>query len=137
MSTFVLNRNYELALPTSYVEVDNEEMEYVDGGGKIPRWAVSAPIDALLLLTPIGVATAPLKYLGKKAAAALVKKLAPEIAGVAAWALRTVVGASINISTSSMINAIVSNAASFTSVGGIISFVGDYADGNVDGWIKW
>ena len=33
MSTFVLNRNYGLALPTSYVEVDNEEMEYVDGGG--------------------------------------------------------------------------------------------------------
>lgn len=32
MSSFVLNRNYELALPTSYVDVDNEEMEYVDGG---------------------------------------------------------------------------------------------------------
>lgn len=32
MSAFVLNRKYELALPTSYVDVDNEEMEYVDGG---------------------------------------------------------------------------------------------------------
>lgn len=32
MSTFVLNRNYGLELPTSYVEVDNEEMEYVEGG---------------------------------------------------------------------------------------------------------
>ena len=32
MSVFVLNRKYELALPTGYVDVDNEEMEYVDGG---------------------------------------------------------------------------------------------------------
>ena len=32
MSAFVLNRKYELALPTSYVDVDSEEMEYIDGG---------------------------------------------------------------------------------------------------------
>jgi len=32
MSAFVLNRNYELQLPNSYVDVDREEMEYVDGG---------------------------------------------------------------------------------------------------------
>ncbi|KLE16278.1 hypothetical protein [Clostridium sp. C8] len=33
MSAFVLNRKYELQLPNSYVDVDREEMEYVDGGG--------------------------------------------------------------------------------------------------------
>ena len=32
MSAFALNRNYELILPESYVSVENEEMEYVDGG---------------------------------------------------------------------------------------------------------
>ena len=32
MSAFALNRKYELALPTGYVDIDNEEMEYVDGG---------------------------------------------------------------------------------------------------------
>lgn len=32
MSSFVLNRNYALQLPNSFVEVDREEMEYVDGG---------------------------------------------------------------------------------------------------------
>ncbi|SHI22326.1 hypothetical protein [Clostridium intestinale] len=32
MSAFVLNRNYELQLPSSFVDVDREEMEYVDGG---------------------------------------------------------------------------------------------------------
>ncbi|MGL5087179.1 MAG: glycine zipper domain-containing protein [Clostridium sp.] len=32
MSTFVLKRNYGLQLPMSFVDVDREEMEYVDGG---------------------------------------------------------------------------------------------------------
>lgn len=32
MSTFVLNRNYELVMPSSYVDIDCEEMEYIDGG---------------------------------------------------------------------------------------------------------
>jgi hypothetical protein len=32
MSTFVLKREYALQLPNSYVEVDKDEMEYVDGG---------------------------------------------------------------------------------------------------------
>lgn len=36
MSTFVLKRNYELQLPMSFVDVDRDEMEYVDGG-----WAIS------------------------------------------------------------------------------------------------
>ena len=33
MSAFVLSREYELQLPTSYVDIDRDEMEYVDGGG--------------------------------------------------------------------------------------------------------
>lgn len=32
MSAFVLNRNYELQLPNIFVDVDRNEMEYVDGG---------------------------------------------------------------------------------------------------------
>ena len=47
MSAFVLNRKYELALPTSYVDVDNEEMEYVDGG----EWNSYRGNAALLELT--------------------------------------------------------------------------------------
>ena len=35
MSSFVLKRNYELQLPNSFVDVDREEMEYVDGGAYI------------------------------------------------------------------------------------------------------
>lgn len=35
MSTFVLKREYALAMPTSYVDIDRDEMEYVDGGAKV------------------------------------------------------------------------------------------------------
>ncbi|SKA85141.1 hypothetical protein SAMN05428976_10748 [Clostridium sp. USBA 49] len=38
MSAFVLNRKYELQLPESFVDIDREEMEYVDGGGANYGW---------------------------------------------------------------------------------------------------
>jgi|CZCA01.1.fsa_nt_gi hypothetical protein len=37
MSAFVLKREYALQLPTSYVDVDRDEMEYVDGGWLVPK----------------------------------------------------------------------------------------------------
>ena len=33
MSAFVLKREYALQLPNSYVDIDSDEMEYVDGVG--------------------------------------------------------------------------------------------------------
>ena len=39
MSTFVLKKEYALQLPNSYVDIDRDEMEYVDGGAeKIDYW---------------------------------------------------------------------------------------------------
>jgi hypothetical protein len=32
MSAFVLKREYALQLPNSYVDIDSDEMEYIDGG---------------------------------------------------------------------------------------------------------
>ncbi|NLL31702.1 MAG: hypothetical protein GX258_11875 [Clostridiales bacterium] len=32
MSAFVLKREYTLQLPNSYVDIDSDEMEYIDGG---------------------------------------------------------------------------------------------------------
>lgn len=32
MSMFVLKREYELQLPNNYIEIDRDEMEYIDGG---------------------------------------------------------------------------------------------------------
>ena len=44
MSTFVLNRNYALQMPSSYVDIDREEMEYVDGGGYLKLVASESAI---------------------------------------------------------------------------------------------
>ncbi|NKF08026.1 hypothetical protein J1C67_05400 [Clostridium gasigenes] len=54
MSTFVLKRNYGLELPASYVEVDSEEMEYVDGGG--PHYGFSGYITYRVSRTVINAA---------------------------------------------------------------------------------
>lgn len=32
MSAFALNREYELQLPMNYMDIDRDEMEYIDGG---------------------------------------------------------------------------------------------------------
>ncbi|ASW42066.1 hypothetical protein [Clostridium isatidis] len=45
MSAFVLNRKYELQLPDSFVDIDREEMEYVDGGFALPEWFVAGVIN--------------------------------------------------------------------------------------------
>jgi hypothetical protein len=37
MNTFVLRKEYALQLPNSYVEIDRDEMEYVDGGYRSSR----------------------------------------------------------------------------------------------------
>ena len=42
MSTFVLKREYNLQLPNNYVEIDRDEMEYVDGGFELWQKALVA-----------------------------------------------------------------------------------------------
>ena len=52
MSTFVLKREYALQLPNNYVEIDRDEMEYVDGGG-VPI-ALAAPALDIVVSLAIG-----------------------------------------------------------------------------------
>ncbi|MCX7951454.1 MAG: hypothetical protein N2594_05820 [Clostridiales bacterium] len=55
MNALALKRNYQLQLPNSFVDVDSEEMEYVDGGGigiNIPNWVVGGAIDTAIFLIP-------------------------------------------------------------------------------------
>ncbi|SKA92194.1 hypothetical protein SAMN05428976_11911 [Clostridium sp. USBA 49] len=48
MSEFVLNRKYELQLPDSFVDIDRDEMEYIDGGWSFTRkFSTKAGINAL------------------------------------------------------------------------------------------
>lgn len=57
MSTFALKRGYELELPTNFVEVDNEEMEYIDGGFDPIEFLLSYAAKAVLEKIIVRVAT--------------------------------------------------------------------------------
>ncbi|GAA0760978.1 hypothetical protein SDC9_58690 [bioreactor metagenome] len=92
MSAFVLNRKYELQLPNSYVDVDRDEMEYVDGGilvsGKwygFSIWFNSRETDGLLIA--IGAGSAGAWLAAELAAAGIVTLPAAIPFGVVAAAL--------------------------------------------------
>lgn len=50
MSAFVLKREYALQLPSSYLDVDRDEMEYVDGG-----WNLSISGTKRVWGVPVGI----------------------------------------------------------------------------------
>ena len=54
MSTFVLQREYALQLPNSFIEIDKEEMEYVEGGSA-REWAIGIAC-SLIANTPVALA---------------------------------------------------------------------------------
>ncbi len=55
MSTFVLKKEYELQLPSSYVDIDREEMEYIDGGLGAPNWLVAGAANLAIDACTVGV----------------------------------------------------------------------------------
>lgn len=52
MSTFVLKREYALQLPNNYVEIDRDEMEYVDGGWFLSNKFMAGAIDVAIWCIP-------------------------------------------------------------------------------------
>lgn len=114
-----------LVMPSRYAVMDNDEMTYVEGGGKwyIPRGIVAAAVDAVgLIFCPY---FAPLKFVGKSAAKALVKVYLPALAGVFRKLVTTAIGVGINVTTGTLGNILFSNAWCLTSVGGMVSLVAD------------
>ena len=53
-----------LVMPSSYAMMDEEDMTYVEGWG-VPRTGAIMLVDTMLMLTPLGAAFAPFKYIGK------------------------------------------------------------------------
>lgn len=57
MSVLALKRNYQLEMPQSYVSVEKEEMQYVDGGAeKIDYWwgyAINMSADECKSILPV------------------------------------------------------------------------------------
>jgi len=123
--------NGNLVMPKNYAVVDNDEMEYIDGGASFSRAWIAVVVDvAALAICPY---LAPVKYLGKSLAKSLVKKFLPKLAGAFSKILSTVLGLGINISTGKLGGLIFDNLWCLTSVGGIVALAADYfSDNSVD-----
>lgn len=67
MSTLALNRSYELQMPSSFVDVDRDEMEYVDGGLGVPNWVFGIAVNMALGAVSGGTAAAGVKFFGQYA----------------------------------------------------------------------
>lgn len=59
MSTFVLKREYVLQMPTNYVEIDGDEMEYVEGGFYYLTYS-----DVVKVVTTLGMTAATVTIAG-------------------------------------------------------------------------
>ena len=122
----------ELVLPKNYVEIEQEEMMYLDGGLSIPKWTVTGTITAMayaaLAVSGGALATGGLKVvlgsmgLRKALVASIVKALGK-------------LGISVG-------NALASSWVRTFASGGIAGLASNIADsidgwdGNKDGWIK-
>lgn len=112
-----------LVMPSRYAVMNEDEMTYVEGGWYIPRGVAAAAIDAVgLIFCPY---FAPLKFVGKSAAKALVRVYLPKLAGMFRRILTAAIGVGINVSTGTLGNILFSNAWCLTSVGGMLSLAAD------------
>ena len=75
-----MNDTYELQMPSSYVLIDEEEMEYLDGGG-VPNTAVKVAIYAVFAAVGIGTGWAASKALRGAGGKYLAKKSIKNLAG--------------------------------------------------------
>ena len=124
----------ELVLPNNYVEVEEEEMMYLDGGW-VYRGAVAGLIDWGIMLTPAGALCAPIKYMGRSAAKQLIRRYASTLSSGIRWVAQSLLGLSFNLSTGRMLSIIMGNAFCLTSIGGVCGLILDAADGRVNGRI--
>lgn len=98
-------------------------------GGYIPREIAAIDVVGLIFCPYL----APLKFMGKCAAKALVKVYLPALAGVFRKIVTTAIGVGINVMTGTLRNILFSNAWCLTSVGGMVSLVADIvSDGKYD-----
>ena len=130
-----------LVMPSSYAVMNEEEMTYVEGGAiNIPRGLAAFALDAVLMLSPLGAAFAPLKYLGRAAGKALIKKFAGSITGILGWAISFLGGCAgsfaFNFPVSSLFGLVDNVLSCATSLGGIVSLIIDCTDrGGLDRWV--
>ena len=115
--------NGSLVMPCNYAVINDNEMEYVEGGG-IPNWTVNVAISAVFMAIGIGTGLKALKalksasgkYFAKKSVNELAKKLGISIGAI-------IVG-----------NIVAFLVSVLDPVGWLINTL-DRLDGSCDGWI--
>ena len=111
-----------LVMPSKFVVVDQNEMEYVEGGATFSRSWVAVGIDIIALA--VAPFLAPIKFLGKTLAKNLVSKFLPQLAGVFKTLISMVTGVAINMTSGAIGNLIFGNLWCLTSVGGMVGLDG-------------
>ena len=113
----------ELRMPLGYVEMDAEEMEYLEGGG-IPTWLAKGTIYGILCAVGIGTGILARKLLLSQGGKYLGKKAVKRIA------------AALSLSISKIVcDNIVDFITNMTDPVGALIYKLDCADGNYDDWI--
>ena len=135
-------------MPQGFVEMDRDEMMYVDGGINIPRGIVGAAVDVLLgtimAYTGISVGFLGVKMLGKKATARFLASMGVGLLNTATKAVAAMgIGMSIctNVIVGQLGNFIFGNLWILTSPGNAVAGFFDWLDsrfgGNgLDGYIS-
>ncbi|MCU9813112.1 hypothetical protein [Paraclostridium sp. AKS81] len=131
MSGFVLNRNMELQLPASYVEIESSEMEYIDGGKKT-KFNTTGFIGTAIDAGIIGI-TGGTAYFSKKAASKLIRQHRGAITRVVRKQIQKHIGGAYASAASSAIDFALTVGGA--SIGSLIAEGLDRADGRNDGYV--
>ena len=136
MSAFVLKKEYSLQLPSSYVDIEREEMEYIDGGLKVSSWVVSAALDVGLSALGIWNVTA-IGWLMGQGISIFCSKISKVVGGKLLGNIlkSAIFQTSLGSYVTSKIG-ILGTALGMTSLGGMISTCWDAWDRNLDGYIN-
>lgn len=126
----------QLIMPNTYEEIDEIEMEYIDGGIKVSSWVVSAALDVGLSFLGIWNVTAIGWLMGQG-----ISKFCSQISKVVGGKLlgNVLKSAVFQTSLGSYITSkigILGTALGMTSLGGMISTCWDAWDRNLDGYIN-
>jgi len=96
MSTFVLRREFALQMPTNFVDIDMDEMEYIDGGWQVctvetAGYWIDGAIIALSYAMGLGSAVSAIRAGGaafaKKVGIRTARRMAEEAFRKACWFL--------------------------------------------------
>lgn len=134
MNALALKRNYQLQLPNSFVDVDSEEMEYVDGGGIGYNWYnssnfVALTLDVIIVAVSGGItiysAYQAHKYIRSIIGTTVTRTIARKLAGYVGSTVASLFSASLDIALT----------ITGSSIGSIIAEAMDRIDGKNDGFI--